>query len=64
MKDKNGTDLAVGDRVRWQGRPCTVLKFEKGYEHIITIDDPGAPFKFIGAKGTERPVRDDEVEKF
>jgi hypothetical protein len=61
--DKNSKPLAVGDKVRWHGRPCTVLKFDKSYPSLVEIDDPQAKQKFTGAKGGERWVRCDEVEK-
>lgn len=63
MKDKNGTEFQIGDKVRWHGRECTVLKFDKSYPSMVEIDDPKSPIKYTGAKKTERPVRGDEVEK-
>jgi len=61
--DKHGRPLAVGDKVHWHGRPCTVMKFDKSYPSLVEIDDPGAKMKFTGAKGNERWVRCDETEK-
>lgn len=63
MKDKNGTPLRIGDKVRYMGRVCTVLKYDKNWPSLIDIDDPSSDQKFIGAKKSERPVRMDEVEK-
>lgn len=63
MKDKHGREIQIGDKVRYHGRECTVLKFDKTYPSMVEIDDPKSTVKFIGAKKTERPVRWDDLEK-
>jgi hypothetical protein len=61
LRDKNGTEVKIGDEVLYMRRRCTITKYDPNFNAIVEIDDPYSDQRHIGAKAYERWVRLDEI---